>query len=121
VFTLLFRNRWFALAWVGLTLASVSLFVGKDGGADRLTESAAQVRAQREMLERVANPELPSSPGLDPSSEAEPPLLRSIPGSAADPANPQAGDVFIDPATGRRIRAVRRDEAAGYPPAFPGE
>jgi hypothetical protein len=121
VFRLLFSNRWFALAWVALTTASVATFFAKDGGADRLAATAQQIHAQRSMLQAAA-----SEPAHVVEVSDEPPApetmgLQPLPGSSADPANPRPGDVFLDPATGRRVRAVSRDETAGLEPAFPDQ
>jgi hypothetical protein len=129
MFSLLFRNRWFAMGYVGITVASASLFVSQDGGADKLAETTKQVQVQRAML---SQPVIPSAaPRVEPSpSEPNPAilsnqaspaaaLLRPLPGSNADPAHPQVGDVFINPLTGQRVRAMRPEDAAGYEPAFP--
>jgi hypothetical protein len=120
VFRLLFSNRWLALSWVALTTASVATFFAKDGGADRLAVAARQIHAQRSMLEDAASESAHVVDLGEESPDAELTELQPLPGSSADPANPQPGDVFIDP-TGRRVRAVPRDEAAGLEPAFPDQ
>lgn len=110
--SLLFRNRWFAVAWVALTLLSASIFAGRGGGAHQIEQSIRQVQAQHKEAERpVAAPPVV----IYASEAAKPPLpaLRKIPGSNADPANPKPGDVFIDVATGQRVRAVKRSEYEG--------
>lgn len=127
MFTLLFRNRWFAVGYVVLTLVSASLFVGRNGGADKLAQTTKQLQAQRAMLSQGAATATATAtatvPSTEPSTEpaGEVPLLRAVPGSNADPANPQVGDVFINPVTGQRVRAVRREDAGEYQPAFPGQ
>lgn len=123
MFTLLFRNRWFAVGYVVLTLVSASLFVGRNGGADKLAQTTKQLQAQRAMLSQGAATATVPLPSTEPSTEpaGEVPLLRAVPGSNADPANPQVGDVFINPVTGQRVRAVRREDAGEYQPAFPGQ
>lgn len=110
MFSLLFRNRWFALGWVALTLLSASLFVGKDGGADMIARSTERIEEQRRALS-AAPP-----PSAAPDAAAEVPVLEALPGKPGDPASPQVGDVFVDPATGLRLRAVRRSdyEAGAY-------
>jgi hypothetical protein len=132
MFSLLFRNRWFALGYVVLTLVSASLFVGHGGGADRLAQTTRQLRAQRAMYSaaNATSGKVPLSqpmdaPAVPPSPSGEPasglPLLQALPGSDADPANPKVGDVFIDSVTGQRVRAVRREDAGKYQPASPGQ
>lgn len=124
MFSLLFRNRRFALAWAALILASVAIFAGEDGGAERLAESARQVRVQRHMLESPPAHQAPVRPAPPPSLpdvpiEADRPLLWAVPGSSADPANPQVGDVFFDPISGERVRAVSRRDAGSSAPVLP--
>lgn len=123
MFTLLFRNRWFAVGYVVLTLVSASLFVGRNGGADKLAQTTKQLQAQRAMLSQGAATATVPLPSPEPSAETpdQVPLLRAVSGSHADPANPQVGDVFINPVTGQRVRAVRREDAGEYQPAFPGQ
>jgi hypothetical protein len=50
MYQLLFRNRWIALLWVGMTLASIGAFVSEGGGTDRLGDTAEDVREQRSMM-----------------------------------------------------------------------
>ena len=112
----MFRNRWLALLWVAVTAASASLFVGEDGGVERLTESARQIQAQRTAL--AAEPvSVPVE--ADPVEPVLPPLLPA--GEGGDPANPQVGDVFIDPVSGNRVRVVGRSASAAYVPDSPEE
>jgi hypothetical protein len=122
MFRLLFRNRWFAVGYVALTLVSASLFVGRGGGADELAQTMKQLQAQRAMLSHpsvAAVVRLPAPhPNAGPARET---LLQPVPGSTADQANPRVGDVFVNPVTGQRIRAVKREDAGKYQPAFPGE
>jgi hypothetical protein len=124
MFSLLFRNRWFAVGYVAVTLASVSLFVGRDGGADKLAQTTKQLQAQRAAYSEAAA-RLEAAPMTSPAPQpsaapaSELPLLQALPGSNADPANPKIGDVFINPLTGDRVRAVRREDAGKYQPAFP--
>ena len=126
MFSLLFRNRWFAVGYVVLTLVSASLFVGQGGGAQQLAQTTKQLQAQRKMYSEAAvRPTAPTVMLPSPQPSAEPtsaiPLLQALPGSNADPANPKIGDVFINPITGQRVRAVRREDAGKYQPAFPGQ
>ena len=124
MFSLLFRNRWFAVGYVALTLASASLFVGREGAADKLAQTAKQLQAQRTAYSEAAA-RLEAAPMTPPSRQPSAetpgglPLLQALPGSNADPANPKIGDVFIYPLTGGRVRAVRREDAGKYEPAFP--
>lgn len=126
MFSLLFRNRWFAVGYVVLTLVSVSLFVGQGGGAQQLARTTKQLQAQRAMYSKAAvrpTTTIVTLPSPQPSAEptAAIPLLQALPGSDADPANPKIGDVFVNPVTGQRVRAVRREDAGKYQPAFPGQ
>ena len=43
MYQLLFRSRWFALLWAGVTLASIGAFVSEGGGTDKLDDTAAQL------------------------------------------------------------------------------
>jgi hypothetical protein len=121
MFSLLFHNRWFAVGWAVLTLASVSIFVGRDGGAEQLARSAEQLRTYRTLLSSAAAPmELPSAQMSEEPAPVPPaPLLLPVAGSSANQANPRVGDVFVNPVTGQKFRAVRRQDPARYRPAFP--
>ncbi|MGH6787129.1 MAG: hypothetical protein ACREBO_09885 [Novosphingobium sp.] len=98
---LIFRNRYAALVWVGLSLFGAAAFVGEGGGAQQVDKTTAQVRAQAE--------ELTAAPTAEPSETAE--------GQAAESEEALAesegeGDdkVFTGP-DGRRYRVVSRDDA----------
>ncbi len=121
MFSLLFRNRWFAVGWAVLTLASVSMFVGREGGADQLARSAEQLQTHRTLLSGAAAPiELPSRQMSEEPGPLPPtPLLLPMAGSTADPENPRVGDVFVNPVTGQKVRAIRREDAARHRPEFP--
>lgn len=112
--SMLFRNRWFALLWLAMTVASASLFVGEDGGAAKLLDSAKQIRTQREQLQNV----LPVSSQLVESetSDFTQPVL--LPGGDldADPHNAKPGDVFIDAVSARRVRIVGREASVTQVP-----
>jgi hypothetical protein len=106
------------------------LFVGRDGGADKLAQTTKQLQAQRAMFSQASAPlsaakvALPlQQPRQQPSNEPVPelPLLEALPGSTADPAHPQLGDVFINPVTGQRFRVARREDAGKDQAAFPGQ
>ncbi|MEO5586601.1 MAG: hypothetical protein ABIQ81_02795 [Novosphingobium sp.] len=120
MFSLLFRNRWAALGWAALTLASVAAFVSTGGGADMITRSIRQIETQRKIL---AVPPAPARAVM--VARPEPLPLQPIPGQPGDPANPKLGDVFIDPVTGQRLRVVRRSatvpaaDAATYSSSAP--
>jgi hypothetical protein len=124
MFRLLFRNRWFAVGYVALTIVSASLFVGQGGGAQRLAQTTKQLQAQRKIYSEAAvRAAATPSPAPQPTAAllVQTPLLQALPGSSADPANPKIGDVFVNPVTGQRVRSVRREDAGKYQPAFPGE
>ena len=53
---ILFKNRWFALIFAGLTLLSVALFVDKNGQGAALTDMASDLRSQRDSLEKPGDP-----------------------------------------------------------------
>lgn len=119
MFSLLFRNRWFAVGWAVLTLVSVTIFVGREGGAEHLVRSAEQLQTHRALLSGAAAPiELPA-PQM--SEEPPTPLLLPVAGSTSAPANPRVGDVFVNPVTGQKVRVVRREDAAKYQAAFPDQ
>ncbi len=113
--SMLFRNRWFALLWLAMTLASASLFVGDDGGAAKLLDSAKQIRTQREQLQQIP----PSSSRLveAEAGDSPPPVLLPAGDLDADPLNPKPGDVFIEAVSGRRVRIVGREASAAQVPA----
>lgn len=109
IYSLLFRNRWFALIWAGLTLLSVVAFAGKDGGATQIGQSIDQLKAKRAALAKdtTAAPVI-----VGPARVADRPrpaysALEALPGSDADPRDPQVGEVFVNPVTSQRFRAVR--------------
>ena len=106
----LFRNRWFALLWLASTLASASLFVGDDGGAEKLRDTAEQIRAQRQQLQNASTHS--SHVTEADSGDAAPPLLLPAGDLGADPNDPKPGDVFIDAVSGRRVRIVGRQSSA---------
>ena len=106
----LFRNRWLALLWLATTLFSASLFVGDDGGAEKLHDTAEQIRAQRQQLQAVPTP---SSRMIQAEQDGTAtPLLLPADDLDADPHNPKPGDVFIDAVSGRRVRIVARETSA---------
>lgn len=53
---ILFKNRWFAAIFAGITLVSVALFVDKDGQGRALVDMADDLRTQREALEKPTEP-----------------------------------------------------------------
>lgn len=107
--SLLFRNRWFAVAWLGTTLVSASIFV-TGGSVQAIKDSVRKMQAQRKEAERpvVAPPVVIHIP--KPAEPAAPIGFEALPGSSADPAQPKVGDVFVDPKTVQRVRAVRRSD-----------
>lgn len=50
----MFRNRWGALAFVGMTLAAVAQLVGTGKGDGAIEQARGQLVAQREQAEAVA-------------------------------------------------------------------
>jgi hypothetical protein len=122
MFSLLFRNRWFAVGWVVLTLVSVTIFVGREGGAEHLVRSAEELQTQRALLSGAAAPIELTAPQMSEEPAPRPtPLLLPVAGSTSDPANPRVGDVFVNPVTGQKVRVVRRENAAKYQAAFPDQ
>jgi hypothetical protein len=77
MYQLLFRSRWFALLWAGVTLASIGAFVSEGGGTDKLDDTAQDVREQRQMM---------AGGGAPPTFVEEAPLVDDT--------------ALIDPATG---------------------
>ena len=53
----MFRNRWFAIGWVVLTLVSVAGFVSEGGGLSQFGKAGDEIRAQQRAMDRLANPE----------------------------------------------------------------
>jgi hypothetical protein len=108
--SLLFRNRWFALLYLAMTIASAAFFVGEQGGAALVRDSANQIRTERE---RLQNPS-PSTPHVFEAEVDEGAMPMLLPGDdpKADPQNPKPGDEFIDAMSGERVKIVSREEAA---------
>jgi hypothetical protein len=102
VFPLLFRHRWLLVLWVLTVLGGISQFVGQGGGVDQIARTAQQIKAQKEASAAAAQP------AAAPEPEAEP---------TEGNAEPQAGDVFVNPETGQQIRVVRRDAGGEGEPA----
>jgi hypothetical protein len=71
---LLFRNRWFALAWAIALCFSIARFFDVGGGQQELQEKAAEIRAARAQpqppVQQADDPE--PSPPLEPVELAEP-------------------------------------------------
>ena len=51
----MFRNRWFALLFVGLVLAGATRIVGTGKGDGALDDAAEQIAAQRDVAERFTS------------------------------------------------------------------
>lgn len=98
---LIFRNRYAALVWVALSLFSAAAFVGEGGGAEKVDQTASQVRAQAEDL--TASPSAPAREAEE-SEAAEPEE------AASEEAEGEGDQVFTGP-DGRRYRVVSRDAA----------
>lgn len=98
---LIFRNRYAALIWVGLSLFGAAAFVGEGGGIEQVDQTAAQVRAQAEDLTAVPSP-APSEAEESPAAESDEPL--------AETEGDEEGKVFTGP-DGRRYRVVSREDA----------
>jgi hypothetical protein len=49
---ILFKNRWFAAIFAGMTLLSVAVFVSEGGQGDALTDMADELHEQRESAEQ---------------------------------------------------------------------
>ena len=94
-----------------MTLASASVFVGDDGGAAKLIDTAEQIRTGRQQLDQAAQ----STPTVIESEPEEPSLPMLLPAGDlnADPRDPQPGDVFIDALSGRKVQIVAREGSAG--------
>lgn len=107
----LFRNRYFALAWVGSALLGAAAFVGKGGGHEQVDRTAQQLRAQSAAL---AQPD-----ASVPSEAAE---IQDEDVGVLDPT-PVEDAVIVRGNDGKQYRELTRDEAeqiagaAGQPAA----
>ena len=63
----MFRNRWFALLFVCITLAGVTKLVGTDKEQGTIQQAAGQIAAQRAQAEQTttATQETPAEAGAD--------------------------------------------------------
>jgi hypothetical protein len=52
MYQLLFRSRWIAAIWALATLVSVATYVSEGGGNDKIAQTAADIKAQRNRLDR---------------------------------------------------------------------
>lgn len=80
----MFRNRWGALLFVGLTLAGVTALVGTEKDSGALQQAALEIERQRSEAEKFT----------------EDPPTRRTPDAADVEANFISDEELIDPATG---------------------
>ena len=63
----MFRNRWFALLFVGLTLAGVTTLVGTEKGHGALQDATDQIAQQKAQAEQMTTAtQQPPSPDVSP-------------------------------------------------------
>lgn len=98
---LIFRNRYAALAWVGLSLFSAALFVGDGGASEKLEDTAEQVRAQNAAMQ----------PSPEPEAEAEPEEEGEPGKTVLRPASDEGDGMMVGP-DGRKYKIVTREELA---------
>lgn len=55
----MFRNRWFALLFVGITLAGVTRLIGTENGGGALDKAAAELVAQKRSADASVAPSTP--------------------------------------------------------------
>ena len=80
----MFRNRWGALLFVGLTLAGVTTLVGTDKNSGALQQAALEIERQQAQAEKFAK-----DPGAEQTPDDEDPEANLI-----------SDEELIDPATG---------------------
>ncbi|MFA7596748.1 MAG: hypothetical protein WCY92_10365 [Novosphingobium sp.] len=97
---ILFKNRWFAAIFAGMTLLSVAIFTGEGGQGDVLTGMADGLREQREDLEKPSDP-VPVV--LEESPQPEAPPVEFVPdeeliddGDGMDNSGDEGGDEDSD-------------------------
>lgn len=102
---LLFRNRYFALAWVALTLFSVAAFVGDGGGHEQIDAAAQRLQAQQDMMATPAA-------GHTFAAEEEPTEEESTedPEQVLEPSGDDPR--FMTGPNGERYRILTEEEAA---------
>jgi hypothetical protein len=105
----MFRNRWFALLFVGLTLAAVTRLVGTEDGKGALGEAAEELVAQKKTAEDVvagrtqaqttsnemAVEFTPDEELIDPAAGEDPTPVDEFAQIAADPAAVPHDEVVI--------------------------
>lgn len=96
---LIFKNRYAALIWVGLSLFGAAALVGEGGGIERVDQTAAQMRSQAQELSEVPAPTPSES---EEAAEGEEAL--------SEAEGDEQGKVFTGP-DGRRYRVVTREDA----------
>jgi hypothetical protein len=101
----MFRNRWGALLFVGITLAGVTTLVGTGGSDGAIQQAADQLANQKAEAERLTAP-----------PEVNTPVAAEVP---SDTVILAADEELIDPATGEDPTPV--DEFAAANPADPEE
>lgn len=96
----LFRNRWFALGWVILTLVSAGGFVAEGGGLSKVSEAREDIRARQHRIGTDA----PAETNVLTIEEDDEDDAAGTPGpaasSAADDAEAESDDyVVLDDST----------------------
>lgn len=98
---LLFRNRYFALIWVALTLFGAAAFVGDGGGREQLDAAAQRLQAQQKALEA---PSAGHTFAAEEEEQPEDPLPEVVP----DGDDPQ----YMTGPNGERYRVLNEEEVA---------
>lgn len=97
----MFRNRWLALLFVGLTLAAVTRLVGSGDGGGALEGAARELVAQKNSAEQFVSADPP------PASEAGPVAIEFTPDEEL--IDPAAGE---DPTPPDEFAQIAADPAA---------
>lgn len=97
----MFRNRWFALLFVGLILAAVTRIVGTGKGDGAIDDATRQIVVQQNRAERMTSETVPGVVSEDVQIEFTP------------------DEELIDPATGEDPTPVDAFATPGEPAAEP--
>ena len=91
---ILFKNRWFAAIFAGMTLLSVAVFVSEGGQGEALTDMADELHERREAVgqpNETTEPAEPSQPEATPTEFLSDEELIDD-GSGMDSSGDESGD-----------------------------
>jgi hypothetical protein len=110
----LFRNRFAALGWVGLSLLGAAAFVSDGGGRDQLDRTAAQIREQRAQAAQPVPAHVIAPPEAEPQDD-------SLDEAGVIDPDPEAEPTTFQDADGKRYRVLSPAEAARLKDADEGQ